>query len=179
MRANLKIAIVPILALGLLLGGCTSQGEPAPSAETGATSEASTPSATPTVPAPMDAEVAGKKYLEAVCPSNLATDAFGDAIATQDVAAITAAANAALEAKRGAAMVFDDASVVWPENVAADVLVVRDGLLGDMSTLSTIAQSTTADQINGSRFPDGTAASEASQRIRLRLNLSADTAAQC
>lgn len=165
-----KHTLAPTLLIVALLGGCTSaQPDAAPTA---------TPTPTPTL---MSTEEAGAYYLATICPANVAGNAFNTVWVNLDspYEAIIPVAAASMDANRNAAEALDDTTVIWPENVVEDVAVVRDALLADTSTLSAIANAATLEEMNGISFTDTSDSAAASQRIRLRLDLSADTNVGC
>lgn len=163
--------LLAVCAAVLLLAGCASTGQPLATP-----SEEPTPSPSPTI---MADEEAATYYLETVCPANLAGSASSEAFTSQDIAAITATAITARDASRTAALRFDDATVLWPEDVAEDIVVIRDSYFGYASAFDTVSKTTTYEDASWVVFGDGTASSEASQRVRARIGLPADTALGC
>jgi hypothetical protein len=170
------------LMLALTMAGCTSApATPEATAPTAASPTTSaTPSPTPT-PELLTVESAGPRYLSAVCVSNKEDQEFGAAamLPDQPLEVLTQAAAEARDASRSGAQILDDPMFVWPETVAADVALVRDSLLGSVGTYNSLAAARNYDELNGITFADVPGTAEAAQRVRLRLNLSADTAAGC
>ncbi|MET3769827.1 hypothetical protein ABIB15_002531 [Marisediminicola sp. UYEF4] len=120
--------------------------------------------------------------LDTVCPHNAALITFATAVdgwaVSDDMTEVNATAAAARDSAQATAQRFDDADVVWPANVADDIPVMRDGNFADASSFGAIAQMNSGTFI-AFTYPDDTASNEAAQRIRSRLNLSADTVASC
>lgn len=174
-----SIAAVTIL----LLAGCTatsSEGQ-ATSAKPVASSTA-TPTPTPTA---MSTSEAADYYLDTVCPANAGQDAYNKALAaynaatTKDYSLITNAAdkNAALDLT--AAKRFDDAKVLWPDGIKADVDSIRDSYFSDVSSFQALAATKTLADGNAVVFDSGTADAGAAQRIRSRLDISSDPISSC
>ena len=172
MRKALLAAAVAVLALA----GCSAQGTP--TAESVAPSRSSSP--TPTVHA-MSAEEAAKYYTAAVCPANKAIDANNAAFAAQDLASIQQTAATARDAYRAEAAAFTRADVFWPSVVSsADMKLITDADFNMISTYGAISTSATLEAANATSngYVDN-GAGAAAQRIRLALNLPADTSAGC
>jgi len=171
---------VPTLALmlAMALSGCTS----APVAPEAAATTASSPTPSPApTPELLTTEAAGARYLSSVCVSNKENAEWSAAaqVPGQSLEALHAAAAEARDANRASAQILDDPMFVWPDTVAEDIGTVRDSLLTGVSIYEQLATSPTLESLNSVVFTDVEGSAEAGPRIRLRLNLSADTAAGC
>lgn len=131
---------------------------------------------TPTLTALSDAEAA-RAYVAAICPANKTVDAFNAALQGSDLDALRAAAQAALTADSAAAKTLD--TTRWPADVATDVATVRDSLFSEVSIDAEVLHMTDISQVRTIQWPDTTAASQASARLRSRLNLSVDAMQGC
>jgi hypothetical protein len=170
------------LMLALTLAGCTTA--PATPDAAAPTAASPTPSATPSptpTPEVLTTEAAGARYLSAVCGSNKEDREFGEAsrVPNQPIAVMNTAAAEGRDATRAAAQILDDPMFVWPDTVADDVSLVRDSMLAGAGTYDSLAAAPSLEVLNTISFADGSASGEAAQRIRLRLNLPADTSAGC
>ena len=179
MIRRLFCALVAVLTASVLLAGCSTPASPAE--PSGSTSRPSTPSPTPSV---MSTPEAATYYLDTVCPSNALVNAANAAVnsfdaGTGDIASVNATSAAARDSSQAAALRLDDASVKWPENVAPDIPVIRDAYFSQAASYGQWAQATDANALNATAWADQTAASQASQRVRARLSLPADTVASC
>jgi hypothetical protein len=166
------------LMLALTMAGCTS----APAAPEAAATTAPTPTPTPTpTPELLTAETAAARYLSAVCVSNKESDDFtktyDDTAASLET--LTGEAAGARDAMQQSARILDDPMFVWPEDIAEDIGHVRDNLLSYAGTLQSMPTAPSREAISGIYFDADATADESAQRVRLRLNLSADTAAGC
>jgi hypothetical protein len=172
--------ILPVLALmlALTMAGCTTMPAAPEAAVT--TAPAPTPSPTPT-PEVLTTQTAGARYLSAVCGSNKEDREFGEAsrVPNQPIAVMNTAAAEGRDATRAAAQILDDPMFVWPASVADDVALVRDSMLAGAGTYDSLAAAPSLDVLNTISFADDSTSGEAAQRIRLRLNLPADTSAGC
>jgi hypothetical protein len=167
---------LPVMALMLTLtiSGCTS----APA--TPDTALSPTPEATPSTEV-LNIEAAGVLYLSTLCVSNSASAKFDDALADEDLPLeeLLAAAATARDASQTSAQVLDDPFVAWPAEVADDIPVVRDMLLGAAGTFAQAANASSRDQMRFIGVENAPGTTEAVQRVRLRLGLPADTMAGC
>ncbi|WP_460573172.1 hypothetical protein [Humibacter soli] len=142
-----------------------------------ATSSATpTPTPTPTPTVLSDAEAA-TAYIAAICPANKTVDAVNAALQGTDLNALHQAAQVALTADSTAAKALD--TTLWPADVKADVDAVRDDLFSEVAIDGQLVHLTDISQINTIQWPDSTAASQASARLRSRLNLSVDATQGC
>lgn len=158
-----------LLAFGLALSGCsTAVTEPA---------IAETPVAQPA--AVMSVPEAREYYLDAVCDANDAMDANAIAFENADEAAVASTAAAAQEASEIAAVRLGDASVQWPAGIDKDLALVRDSYVEDAATYEAISTAADLAAMQAVPFADITEALEASQRIRVLLDLPADTYEGC
>lgn len=147
---------------------------------------ASPPVETPTpTPTEMTTADAGTFYLATVCPANAAQVAYNDAATAYDAAEVKdfaplpAAAATARDAARTAAERLDDDTVIWPEKLVDDIEVIRDSYFGSVSAFGQQADATTIEQFIAVSWPSTDEASAASQRLRSRLELPADTNEGC
>lgn len=129
----------------------------------------------------MSLDEAGTYYLGAVCPANKAQSANNAAFAAQDLAAIQSIAAAARDAYRAQAAAFTKPDAKWPSVVsAADLKLLTDAdfaIIAMYESMSTAATLDAANAISNGYIDNGAGA--AAQRIRLALNLSADTSVGC
>jgi hypothetical protein len=121
--------------------------------------------------------VAAQVYLADICISNRTVNAFNAALDAGDYPTLQAAASAARDADSEVAGRFDKA--LWPDDVKADIATMRDALFAEASYDSAVASAGSMNAVSGLQFPDLTASSTASQRIRSRLNLPSDPMAGC
>jgi hypothetical protein len=130
------------LMLALTMAGCTT----APPAADTALSP--TPEATPSTEV-LNIEAAGVIYLSTLCVSNNTSAKFDDAVADEDLPfeELLAAAATARNAAQSSAQVLDDPFVAWPEEVAEDIPVVRDMLLGAAGAFAQAANASNRDQM--------------------------------
>ena len=163
----MKRQLVLISVAALMLAGCSAS--PAPT-------KVVTPKPTPTV---MSVADAGQLYLKSVCPTNAAVAASNSAYQARDLAAIQSTAASLRDLIQSQARIFDDDTILWPAGISVDLKVLRDADLGAASSYDAVSKATSLDIANGIAFGDQTPASAASQRVRLRLNLSADTSKGC
>ena len=175
----LRKTLLLALLLAAALTGCTGTNGPAP-APLEATAASPSPSPTPTVHA-MTAEEAGDYYLAAVCPANKAQAANNAAFAAQDLGAIQSTAAVARDAYRAQAAAFTKADVLWPSVVSsADMKLLTDSdfaVISIYEAMSTAATLDAANAISNGYVDNGAGA--AAQRIRLALDLPADTSVGC
>jgi len=172
---KLLSAVAAAVILTAALGGCTAVT--ATTANDRATSSATrTPTPTPTPTVLTDAEAA-QAYVAAICPSNKTVDAYNAALHGTDLNALHQAAQAALTADSAAAKTLD--TTLWPTDVKSDVDAVRDGLFSEVSIEAQVIHMTDMSQVSTIQWPDTTAASQASVRLRSRLNLSTDAMEGC
>lgn len=181
MIRRLFCAVVAVVTTSVLLAGCSAPA--APGEPSGSASQPSTPSATP-LPTVMSTPEAATYYLDTVCPSNALVSAANAAVnsfdaGAGDIASVNATSAAARDASQAAALRLDDASVKWPENVAPDIPVIRDAYFSQAASYGQWAQAADANALSATAWADQTAASQASQRVRARLSLPADTVASC
>ncbi|CAN5586171.1 hypothetical protein BH10ACT7_BH10ACT7_15200 [soil metagenome] len=127
----------------------------------------------------MTVEEAGAYYLETVCPANEVGEALGAAYTAQDLPAFTAAAEVARDAYKESGLRFADETVVWPEAVAADILILRDASIALATSYQTLSEVTTLQEADAVVFPTSADSAEASSRIRDALGLSSDPAVSC
>ena len=124
-------------------------------------------------------EEAGAYYLDTVCPANEVGEALGTAYQAQDLAAFTAAAEVARDAYKESGLRFSDETVVWPDSVAADILILRDASIALATSYQTLSEVKTLEEADAVVFPNSADSAEASSRIRDALGLSSDPAVSC
>jgi len=125
----------------------------------------------------MSDAAAGQFYLTNICISNRASTALNTAMGASDYSALQSAAVAARDTASKVAGIFDKA--LWPDDVKEDAATVSAGLFAQASYEDDIAKAGSMEAFYAIQTPDFSAFSTASQRIRSRLNLPADTAAGC
>jgi len=171
------------LALIVALSGCSGSGQKETTASSTRTAAASTATPTPTptpTPAAMSVDEAGKYFLGTVCPVNAASKTLNDALVAQNLDAIHSSSGPLITSAQDAARRLDDRKVIWPEVIDQnDVDSLRDYYFQALPAINTIKESASLEQANAVAFPSDEVSGAASQRIRLRLNLSADTAQGC
>jgi hypothetical protein len=171
--ATLGAACAIVIGLTGCSGGTTAES---PTAASAARATA-TPTPTPTA---MSVDEAGKYFLATMCPVNAASAKLNSALGGTDLEAVHSSAKEMIPAAQETARRLDDGSTLWPSAVdKKDVTALRDYYLGALSGLNSIAIAPDVTSAQAVSFPGDTAAGPASQRIRLRLNLSADTSQGC
>lgn len=174
LKASLAVATLSVL----LLGGCTSPADSGSATETVPVSQTSTPSPTPT-PEAMSVENATEYYLDTVCPANAASETWNTATASGEFAAYKSSAQPLVDAYSAAAARFDDPTVLWPAQIeVADITALSNSYYADISILQGIANANTEAEANFA-FANRDAAAAASQKIRARLGITADTTSSC
>ena len=153
------VAVFTLLALALT--GCTAP--PAPE---------------PTVIA-MSVEEAGQYYLDTVCPANAVGEALAAAYTAQDLDAFRGAAADARDTYKESATRFGAEDVVWPADVEADVIVLRDASIAIAASYETLSTIESLDAAAEVQFPSSDDSAAASARIRDALGLSSDAAVSC
>lgn len=177
------VRVSAFLVAGLLLAGCS-----ATTAQSVPTTNPST-SPTPTVdpgPVQLTKEDAAIRYLQIVCPGNIATQAWADAITpledewvnggSPDLTALAPATQRRIDTSRNAIELFDDTYFAWPEEVADLMPAVRDSYMGDLGPLSQVLTATRMEDLNAVAWP---AQESPAQEIRYQLGLDVDTAGTC
>lgn len=177
MRTHIAISAVILIALS----GCSSDSASAPTSPA-ATVAAMDPSSEPT-PAPtptmMSIEQAGDYYLGTVCASNKVGDANNKAFDSQSYKKIKKTARQAITASRDAAKRLDDETVIWPANVAKDILVIQDAYFEEIAYYETLSHVSNLEEANSVPYNVAKKTSKSAQRIRLRLELPSDTNKGC
>ncbi len=163
----MKVSTITAMAIGVcltsLLSACTS---PTPS-----------PPPTPTV---MTKSEAADLYLSTVCPNNAAGDVLFQALNADpgDFEAIKAAADAYASTQTNSAEVFDDPTILWPENIRKDIPVMSEDAFSVLSWIAQIEAATTLEETY--IYPPAIGdAQTSSQRIRSRLGISSDIVESC
>ncbi len=171
-----------VLSAAFLAACSAPPGTPVGAASDSSKAPATTPKPTPTPTIHvMTVEEAGKFYLAAVCPTNKVKSSLNAAFTAQNLTSIQQAAAATRDAERTEVTQFTNTDVLWPPVVSsADVKLLSDSDFASISILNEIATAGTLESANSlsNTFVDN-GASAASQRIRLVLNLPADTSAGC
>lgn len=127
----------------------------------------------------MSEEDAGKHYMGIVCPSNATVDGYNAALETGDLSQIQTAAKTMAEAYRESAKALSSTDTHWPDAVAeADLQTLANSYLTDLAVINTITSATTVDEARVV-WPLDPAVGEASQRVRLALDLPSDTSLGC
>ena len=169
-----------MLAAALLAGCSAHTGGSVQAAGHASKTPTATPTPTPTVHV-MTVDEAGKFYMAAVCPTNKVKGALNSAITAQNLASIQQTAAATRDAERAEVTAFTNTDVIWPPVVsAADLKLLSDSDFASISILNEMATAGSLDSANAlsNTFVDN-GAGAASQRIRLVLNLPADTSVGC
>lgn len=127
----------------------------------------------------MSEEDAGKQYMAIVCPSNATVDGYNAAPETGDLSQIQSAAKTMAEAYRESAKALSSTDTHWPDAVAAaDLQTLANSYLTDLAVINTITSATTVNEAHPI-WPNDPAVGEASQRVRLALDLPSDTSLGC
>lgn len=174
-------AAVALLTISAL-AGCTSAPDTHASPATALASSSSASSVDPTptpTPTQMSVEKAAATYLSGVCQSNHLISVLNNALVKQDLSAIKKAARRSLVVDKASAQLFDDQTTLWPDSVAKDIPKIADSFFASLAYDGVVANAKTLDAANGATAENVSGASQAAQRIRLRLGLSADTDKGC
>jgi hypothetical protein len=127
----------------------------------------------------MSTEQAAAYYLETVCAANKTIDKLNDAFDAQNFKKIVRAAKKARKADQAAASRLDDPMLIWPDAVADDVETVFNSYFSSLTYDNGVAEADNLAEANAVSFDDVEGGAEASQRVRLRLGLPADTNEGC
>jgi hypothetical protein len=167
-------------ALLLTLSACSSADQPNVTTATSRSASATpTPTPTPT-PTTMSVDEAGKYLLGTLCPVNIASQKANDALIAQNLDALHTSAKELLPSAQDAARRLDDGATIWPPAIdQKDITSLRDYYLKALGPINQLATAPDLTQANAVVFPDNTESGAAAQRMRLRLNLSADTSVGC
>lgn len=174
----------------LLLAGCAPTAPPI--------------AASPTPSAPVDADIvsppaafvqldtahAADRYLDLVCPNNLATRALADAFdageeemlsgGDPDASAVRAAAARRLDLNRRTLTLLDDPFFRWPADVNDQVAQVRSSYLAELPTLDAMSNAASFSDAFYTTFAEASPEQRsAGQEIRYTLGIDADTVASC
>lgn len=129
---------------------------------------------------------AGAYYLATICKSNAAGASLGTVINTDpfDLAASREKAGAYRDALRQVILEFTKPDLVWPESVKPDISAFVDGLYGEMTHAESLSANTDAAGFSSTwnAWTDPATANPAhlaSQKVRLKLGLSADAHGSC
>ncbi len=134
----------------------------------------------------MTPAAAGAHYLATVCKSNAAGAALTTSVHTDpfDLVASKEKAGAHRDALRQVILEFTKPDLLWPESVKPDIAAFVEGLYGEMSHAESLAANVNADGFTSTwnAWTDPAApnpAHLASQKVRLKLGLSADAMGSC
>jgi hypothetical protein len=134
----------------------------------------------------MTVAAAGSFYLANVCKSNAASDALSTVVSVDpfDLAGSQEKAKAYRDALRQVIVEFTKPEVLWPDAVKGDITVLVDGLYEAMGQAASLALTTTPSGFieSWNAYTDPATAKTtlpASQKVRLKLGLSADSKASC
>ncbi|GAA4150012.1 hypothetical protein [Leifsonia shinshuensis] len=163
-------------ALVIALAGCTAQSVSDATSQipTKTATASPTPLPTPTV---MTLEESAAAYKAGACRVNAQGQMFNQVwtSGSGDIGALRQAAATARDAMSTTATALDQGK--WPEELRADIALVRDADFAQASILAQIATAPNWDSAMTNAFPALTEASAASQRLRSRLGLPADPSA--
>lgn len=172
--------IPALLTITLLaLSGCSAGAQAPTAAPTSQT--AATPTPSPTV---LTIQEAGKVYLAAVCPANLQSNKTTTVLQTEpfDLQAAKTEAAALRDAYRTTIQSLTDEKTLWPEAVKADITALTEVMYDDLTRAQNVASQTTQQDLI-SVWNSWTSAMTnrpgTPQKIRLKLDLPADTTASC
>lgn len=187
-------------ALGVLLlvTGCASVDGGEVASVTSSTSAAPVAIETEPLPEPkpkpMNLADAGAYYLQHVCRSNQVGDRFNEVLFTAvdklnaggapKLAPLKKVAAASRDSARDVADAFSDGDVLWPSTVEKDIKTLIDFQYDEVASLSNMAEAKSVDQFF--RIMDAyeqmvveSDGPAASQKIRAKLDLAADTVKSC
>jgi hypothetical protein len=129
---------------------------------------------------------AGEYYLDVICPNNAAATLYGDtydaliAAGGGDSAPTIAAAAAMRDSTQVTAERLIDPTVIWPETVAEDVVIVSKSLSTALREYTAAAAATSYEElIDVPATIETEAVAAAAPRIRATLGLPADYDASC
>lgn len=160
------------------LAACTSSDQPAVTARSVSASPIHTPSPTLT-PTVMSVDEAGKYLLATLCPVNTASQKVNDAV-SPNLEQLHIAAKELLPAAQDAARRLDTGAVIRPSVIDnTDVSTLQNYYLGALGPINQLATAPNLTQANAVVLPEDGGSGAASQRMRLRLGLSADTTVGC
>lgn len=122
----------------------------------------------------------GRYFLGIIRPVNETAKILNDPLAPQNLDTIHSTTGALFNEAQDTARRFDDSNVIWPDVVdEKDVDSLRDYFFRALPAMNSLEEVASLDQANAIALPVDNESGAASQRIRLRLNLSADTAQGC
>lgn len=174
-----------IAVLALAVSGCSGNGTTASVTSPAPTSQSPTPTPTPT-PTEMSVAEAGKYYLAVICKSNKASQSMTNTVHAEpfDFAAARKATAVYRDEIRTVIQKLSAPKLKWPTVVSKDVDTFVQGLYGELGKAANASQAENADayiadwNVWTDPAAQGTSL-EASQRVRLKLNLPADAKASC
>lgn len=145
-------------------------------------------------PKPMSLAAAGAYYLQHVCRSNQVGDRFNDVLfaavdklnagGAPKLAPLKKVAAESRDSSRDLADAFTDEEVLWPKAVEKDIRTLVDFQYDEAASLSGMAEAKSVDQYLNimQSYEQMVADSDgpaASQKIRAKLDLAADTVKTC
>jgi alkyl sulfatase BDS1-like metallo-beta-lactamase superfamily hydrolase len=170
-----RLLLASAAVTALALTGCSNLNQTVPKSSVAEPTKVSpTPSPTPTI---WTTQEAATQYLQAVCPVNRLVTPVNTAMQNGDFAALHTLSPQLVEADTNAAKKLDAGQ--WPAEVKDDIATVRDAYFATITVDQQAGAAQTMDQLNAVVWPDTSAASTASQRLRSRLGLPADQMAGC
>lgn len=183
------------LAATLLLSGCSATDllrgflpsqTPSPSQPR----EIEPESPTEQSPVTLSRAAAAERYLQIVCQANAAVDALDDAWfalddavqagGSPDITPVTELASEVLRLRQQETALLDDPRFMWPAAVDAEIKLLRDLNLRDLSAIEQEANAKSVEDLYRIAYPELTPDEEkAPQEIRLQLGLDANTVTSC
>ncbi|NKX56962.1 hypothetical protein, partial [Arthrobacter mobilis] len=128
-------------------------------------------------------------YLKTVCPTNRLSDAFSDAYQVQvdrynsglqpKMAPLKKAAAKLRDSYRHQADAFSDEDVLWPSAVEKDIKKFVDQTFDDVTVYVQVSQSDSLEGMNSIFNEAKFSSSKTAQKVRAKLDLSADTEKSC
>lgn len=183
----------PLLITGALLLTAALAGCTAPASAPAAVEKTASAPPTPTVdpgPVKLTNEEAAERYLNLVCPNNIAIDALEAAFdageeeflkgGAPDPTAVKAAAATRVALNRQSLEILDDDYYIWPDGVSEQLPDIRSSYLTELSVLDGIANAASFEDGYYATWPAATPEQQgAGQEVRYQLGLEADTVATC
>lgn len=122
---------------------------------------------------------AGKKYLEAVCPANIANAETYEANVSGDFERYQANAKQAREAVQNGVKLFDESARSWPEEVQPTIEELKSEFLKVVAYYDTQLEANSFDEADAAPAPDLSQMGAIAQDIRAKLGLPEDTEESC
>lgn len=178
MTSHHRLLLVAAVAVAVALTGCSNLNQTVPKTDVPAPTASVKPTPTPTpTPTVWSMEESAAAYLQAVCPANKMVATYNTAFDNGDLDALHTAATQAIAADQDAAKKLDEGK--WPTELAPDVALVRDAYFARIPAEQATVSAPSMDAVYAIQWPDQSAASTASQRLRSRLNLSPEQLTGC